>query len=91
MKPITISRSFLRFSGLFLLGFLVLAPFASAAELTAMERLCASYEKKKIMLQQRVKRGVHAWEKDKIKEQFATLEADSAKHCSKPAVVDKPK
>lgn len=91
MKPITILQRLLRFSSLFLLGFFVLLPFAHAAELTAMERLCASYEKKKIMLQQRVKRGVHAWEKDKIKEQFATLEADSAKHCSKPAVVDKPK
>lgn len=91
MKPITIFQRLLRFSSLFLLGFFVLLPFVRAAELTAMERLCASYEKKKIMLQQRVKRGVHAWEKDKIKEQFATLEADSAKHCSKPAVVDKTK
>lgn len=91
MKPITIFQRLLRFSSLFLLGFFVLLPFVRAAELTAMERLCASYEKKKIMLQQRVKRGVHAWEKDKIKEQFATLEADSAKHCSKAAVVDKPK
>lgn len=91
MRPIAIDRRFLRFSGLFLFSFLVLAPFAGAAELTAMERLCASYEKKKSMLQQRVKRGVHAWEKEKIKAQFATLEADSAKHCSKPAVVAKPK
>lgn len=62
-----------------------------AAELTAMEKLCAGYESKKAMLDKRVKRGVHPWEKEKIKAQYDQLAADSAKHCAKPATEIKPK
>lgn len=83
--------SFVLIASSLLFIFVALAQSVMAAELTAMERLCASYEKKKIMLEKRVKRGVHPWEKEKIKEQFAKLAADSAKHCSNitPAVKQK--
>lgn len=64
---------------------------AQAAELTAMEKLCAGYEGKKAMLDKRVKRGVHPWEKEKIKAQYEQLAADSAKHCAKPATETKSK
>lgn len=74
-----------------LLGSISWFSTVQAAELTAMEKLCAGYESKKAMLDKRVKRGVHPWEKEKIKAQYEQLAADSAKHCAKPALEIKPK
>lgn len=66
------------------LSALLLAGPAMAAEMTPMEKLCAGYEKKKLMLEKRLKRGTREWERPRIQQQLDQIATDSAKHCGKP-------
>lgn len=65
---------------------LLLVTGVHAAEVTQVEKLCAGYAKKKAMLEKRQRRGMHGWERPKIKAQLDKIAEDSSKFCPKAPV-----
>lgn len=70
---------------LLVMAFPVQAADAANGEQTPTEKLCADYARKQSVLEKRMRRGMHDWERPRLQKQLDKVRADAARMCKPPA------